>query len=146
MSSLNAATLNLTLPIGGTPERGRRSRSAVANTVNVSSFLSLRQHLYPDLRQQPGHRRRAALPWARQPWRFDGLTPQLTATAYQVTVNGTPTPPTPYWYGGVSTVWNDASQAPTSNWRTDTTGATDASRSRGQLRPFTSPASTELRA
>ncbi len=56
---------------------------------------------------------------------FNTLTPQLTATAYQVLVSGLAPPATPYWYGGVSTVWSDASLAPTSNWRSNGTGATD---------------------
>ena len=38
---------------------------------------------------------------------------------------GTATPGTAYWTGLVSSVWSDASLAPTSNWSTDVTSGTD---------------------
>jgi fibronectin-binding autotransporter adhesin len=56
---------------------------------------------------------------------FYTWTPNQTATAYEVIVAGAPTPAVAYWAGSVSSVWGDASVAPTSNWRTDAAGATD---------------------
>ncbi len=48
-----------------------------------------------------------------------------TGTSYTAAVVGTPTPGTAYWTGLVSSIWSDASMAPSSNWSTDVTGATD---------------------
>ena len=56
---------------------------------------------------------------------FYTWTPNRTATAYQVAVAGAATPAAAYWAGSVSSVWADASVAPTSNWRTDAAGGTD---------------------
>ena len=56
---------------------------------------------------------------------FYTWTPNQTATAYEVVVAGVPTPAAAYWAGSVSSVWADAALAPTSNWRTDSTGTTD---------------------
>ncbi len=56
---------------------------------------------------------------------FYTWTPNQTATAYQVSVAGAATPPVAYWAGNVSSVWADASAAPTSNWRTAATGGAD---------------------
>ncbi len=56
---------------------------------------------------------------------FYTWTPNQTATAYQVSVAGAPTPAAAYWAGSVSSVWADSSVAPVSNWRTDAGGATD---------------------
>ena len=47
-------------------------------------------------------------------------------------MGGAATPLNAYWYGGVSSVWNDASSAPTSNW-TDATGTINAQQIPGPI-------------
>jgi len=50
----------------------------------------------------------------------------ISGDNYQLTVNANATPAIAYWKGTVSSVWSDASLAPTSNWTTDAGGTTDA--------------------
>lgn len=44
---------------------------------------------------------------------------------YVLTVTGAATPFAAYWRGDVSSVWNDASAAPNSNWASDSSGTSD---------------------
>ncbi len=57
---------------------------------------------------------------------FTTYTGASSGNNYVLTVVANPTPGTAYWKGGVSTVWGDASLAPTSNWATNAAGTTDA--------------------
>ena len=59
---------------------------------------------------------------------FNTWTPGIGVggTTYTVSLTGAPVPTAAYWSSAVSTVWNDASKAPTtSNWATDVSGETD---------------------
>ena len=66
---------------------------------------------------------------------FTTLTSVLTSTAYQVTANGVATPgSTPTGRGAVSTVWADASKAPThSNWYSNSYSTADAQQIPGAI-------------
>ncbi|MBN8456903.1 MAG: autotransporter-associated beta strand repeat-containing protein [Verrucomicrobia bacterium] len=52
---------------------------------------------------------------------------------YVLTVSGAATPYTAYWKGDVSSVWNESSAAPDSNWAADSTGTTDAGQIPGAI-------------
>ena len=52
---------------------------------------------------------------------------------YVLTVSGAATPYTAYWKGDVSSVWNESSAAPNSNWADDSTGTTDAGQIPGAI-------------
>lgn len=52
---------------------------------------------------------------------------------YVLTVSGAATPYTAYWKGDVSSVWNESSVAPSSNWAADSTGTTDAGQIPGAI-------------
>ena len=57
----------------------------------------------------------------------------IQGNSYVLTVTGAATPLTAYWRGDVSSVWNDSSLAPNSNWATDDTGTTDAGQIPGPI-------------
>jgi fibronectin-binding autotransporter adhesin len=56
---------------------------------------------------------------------FTSYSGAKVGTNYILTVSGTPTPGTAYWRGDVSSIWNDSSVAPNSNWATNSAGTTD---------------------
>lgn len=66
-----------------------------------------------------------------------GFTGSYTAVIdgnnYVLTVGGTATPGTAYWHGDVSSVWNDASVAPGSNWANDGSGSSDTAQLPGAI-------------
>lgn len=57
----------------------------------------------------------------------------LDGTNYVLTVSGASTPPVAYWRGDVSSVWNDSSLAPNSNWAADSSGGSDAGQIPGAI-------------
>jgi fibronectin-binding autotransporter adhesin len=57
----------------------------------------------------------------------------IEGNSYVLNVTGAATPFVAYWLGDVSSVWNDSSLAPNSNWATDDTGTTDAGQIPGAI-------------
>lgn len=60
-------------------------------------------------------------------------TADIDGNNYVLTVGGTPTPYVAYWNGDVSSVWNDSSVAPGSNWATDSSGTEDTAQIPGAI-------------
>ncbi len=107
--SLSAASLNVTAG-ANTALTGNAISVSGVNTVNVLGGYSPGTYT---LISAASLNMNAGSSFVLGKTGFGSVTPLLTPTAYEVTVNSiNPTPLTPYWYGGVSTVWNDASQAP----------------------------------
>ncbi|MEK7949415.1 beta strand repeat-containing protein [Luteolibacter soli] len=57
----------------------------------------------------------------------------IQGNSYVLNVTGAATPTTAWWRGDVSSVWNDGSLAPNSNWATDSSGAPDAGQIPGAI-------------
>jgi fibronectin-binding autotransporter adhesin len=57
----------------------------------------------------------------------------IQGNSYVLTVTGAATPTIAYWRGDVSSIWNDGTAAPNSNWATDNTGTTDAGQIAGPI-------------
>ncbi|CAN5412605.1 autotransporter-associated beta strand repeat-containing protein [soil metagenome] len=54
-----------------------------------------------------------------------------SATMLQLQITGTPIPTLAYFKGGVSTIWNDLTIAPTTNWSSDSAGLIDTGNAPG---------------
>ena len=98
-----ANTINL-VSVGATPQAGDTYTFVSGSGTAGSGSLTLG----------------STFPVGFNHWLFGSV-----GTSYTASVVGTPTPGTAYWTGKVSSIWSDASMAPSSNWSTDVTGATD---------------------
>jgi len=89
---------------------------AGANTISIAALGGLNPATYDLITAAGGLSGGGSFTLSNSLFGFNTLSLATTGTSEQLVVAGNSTPTLAYWTGAASSVWNDASMAPTSNW------------------------------